>query len=243
MNEAPINLSEDTPSDLLARIMTYIGAAFRFQSSWALPAQAGEPPRLLAFERRALSRMVSRAEHMIRCWIILLAFAHIRDDTAPARRWTLPVSVHAGKRQPISFAEREILARRKPVPPAFRISLPSIRETNRRAFERPRTGHPKRRSEQIEATLDMRLKRLFTLLDEADDRARNIASIWKGRIRSIRMSPPIQRPIFDPLRGAAAPGAMLENAEADEARTVRQFHLIAHTAVQGVYALCGRQCR
>tara|TARA_B100000676_G_C17878181_1_gene732426 strand:- start:486 stop:659 length:174 start_codon:yes stop_codon:yes gene_type:complete len=41
MYEAPINLSEDTPSDLLARIMTYIGAAFRFQRNWALPAQAG----------------------------------------------------------------------------------------------------------------------------------------------------------------------------------------------------------
>ncbi|HBH90507.1 hypothetical protein [Ponticaulis sp.] len=242
MYEAPINLSEDTPSDLLARIMTYIGAAFRFQRSWALPAQAGEPPRLLAFERRALSRMVSRAEHMIRCWIILLAFAHIRDDTAPARRWTLPVSVQAGKRQPISFAEREILARRKPEPPAFRISLPSIREMGKRAFDRSRTGHPKRHSEQIEAALDMRLKRLFTLLDEADDRARNIAAIWKGRIRSIRKTPPTRRPHFDPLKGAAAPGALLETAEEDEARTVRQFHLIAHTAVQGVYALCGRQC-
>lgn len=189
MYEAPINLSEDTPSNLLARIMTYIGTAFRFQKSWALPAPAGEPPRLLAFERRVLARMVSRAEHMIRCWIILLAFAHIRDDTAPARRWTLPVSVRAGKRQPISFAEREILARRKPVPPAFHISLPSIRETSRRAFERSRRGHPKRRSEQIEAALDMRLKRLFTLLDQADDRARNIAAIWKGRIRSIRPPP------------------------------------------------------
>lgn len=243
MYEAPINLSEDTPSDLLARIMTYIGAAFRFQRSWALPAPAGATPRLLAFERRALSRMVSRAEHMIRCWIILLAFAHIRDDTAPARRWTLPLSVQAGKRQPISFAEREILASRKPEPPAFRISLPSIRERGRRAFERRRTGHPKPRSEQIEAALDMRLKRLFTLLDEADDRARNIAAIWKGRIRSIEKSPPTQRRIFDPLRGAAAPGALLETAEEDEARTVRQFHLIAHTAVQGVYALCGRQCR
>ena len=242
MFEAPINLSKDTPSDLLARIMTYIGAALRFQRNWALPAQAGELPRLLAFERRALSRMVSRAEHMIRCWIILLAFAHIRDDTAPARRWTLPLSVQTGKLQPIRFAEHEILARRKPVPPAFRISLPSIRETGKPAFERSRTGHPKRRSEQIEAALDMRLKRLFTLLDEADDRARNIAAIWKARIRSIRKSPPIRRPHFDPLKGAAAPGALLETAEADEARTVRQFHLIAHTAVQGVYALCGRQC-
>ncbi|MDF1679537.1 hypothetical protein [Ponticaulis sp.] len=237
-----MNLSENTPSDLLARIMTYIGAAFRFQSSWALPASAGEPPRLLAFERRALSRMVSRAEHMIRCWIILLAFAHIRDDTAPTRQWTLPLSIQAGKRRPISFAEREILARRKPEPPAFRVSLPPINETSRWAFERQRTGHPKRRSEQIEAALDMRLKRLFTLLDEADDRARNIASIWKGRIRSIRKAPPIRRPHFDPLRGAGAPGTLLETAEEDEARTVRQFHLIAHTAVQGVYALCGRQC-
>ena len=242
MYEAPINLSEDTPSDLLARIMTYIGAAFRFQRSWALPAPAGEPPRLMAFERRALSRMVSRAEHMIRCWIILLAFAHIRDDTAPARRWTLPVSIQAGKRQPISFAEREILARRKPVPPAFCISLPSIRDTTKQSSGGRHTGHPKRRSEQIEAALDMRLKRLFTLLDQADDRARNIASIWKGRIRSIRTAPPTRRPIFNPLKGAAAPGALLETAEEDEARTVRQFHLIAHTAVQGVYALCGRQC-
>lgn len=242
MYEAPINLSEDTPSDLLARIMTYIGAAFRFQRSWALPAQTGEPPRLLAFERRVLARMVGRAEHMIRCWIILLAFAHIRDNTAPARRWTLPVSVQAGKRQPISFAEREILVRRKPEPPAFCISLPSIRDTTKRSSGERHTGHPKRRSEQIEAALDMRLKRLFTLLDQADDRARNIASVWKGRIRSIRKSPPVRRPSFDPLRGAVAPGALLETAEEDEARTVRQFHLIAHTAVQGVYALCGREC-
>ena len=242
MYEAPINLSEDTPSDLLARIMTCIGAAFRFQKNWALPAQPGEPLRLLPFERRVLARIVGRAEHMIRCWIMLLAFAHVRDSTAPARRWTLPLSPLARKPQPISYAEREILLKRKPAPPAFRISLPSGRQTTKPASTRSHTGYPKRGSDQIDATLDMRLNRLFAMVDKADDRARKIAAIWKGRIRIIRQAGVSGATCFDPLKGPAPPGLLLNDADADEARNLRQFHLIARTAVQGVYALCGRAC-
>ena len=82
MHEPGLDISEEFYA-YKDRASGYIARASHFPFQWGLPNGAknknGFPIEFFRWDRRALKRMVDRAEHIIRCLIIWMAWARLRS--------------------------------------------------------------------------------------------------------------------------------------------------------------------
>ena len=82
MHEAGLDISEEFYA-YKERASGYIARASHFPFQWGLPNGAknknGFPIEFFRWDRRVLKRMVDRAEHIIRCLIIWMAWARLRS--------------------------------------------------------------------------------------------------------------------------------------------------------------------
>lgn len=268
MFEDTIRFATDTLESVRARISRRFGAAFTLIENWGLideHAELGEGKyKLFRYDEKRLRRIVLAAEHMVRCFIILLAFTRAHNEYLRPIRFTLtPGARNYGPRAAHRPLDRQAELRCIPMyevkPPAFTISLPGetrksmahARKTTRRKHVRPRNDDKL----NIDR-LYLRAQRLPDLLTNAEIRADRIARIWAGmlspkiarqkrqkRLKAERPDDPsiltFKPPAFEPLKDWRPPPFIMEGADETEQDDIISLHYAAREAAKGIYALCG----
>ncbi len=253
MLTGPIRYASETLSVLKQRIGHYIQLAACFADDWGIFDEDGTP-RLFRYDVKRLTSMVVRAEHFLRCAIILAVFERLRHGGVTLRPFDLNgAPAHANRTQetPLHpFAALRGIQKRDPAPPKFSVSMPG---EGRPAASTPsmkakRTLHRRARNDDILACdiLMERIERLKTIRAEIDDRADKLAAIWAGMIafrkQASRATPDIARPanLFLPLKDWRPPPETTQGAPPDEMEDLITLHWAAYNAAEGIAALCGR---
>ena len=253
MLTGPIRYASETLSALKQRIGHYIQLAACFADDWGIFDEDGTP-RLFRYDVKRLTSMVVRAEHFLRCAIILAVFERLRQGKITPRPFSLNgTPAHANRTQetPLHpFAALRGIQKRDPAPPKFSVSMPG---EGRPAASTPSmkvTRTPQRRARNDDVLscdiLMARIERLKTIRAEIDDRADKLAAIWAGMIASrkqaSRATPGIARPanLFLPLKDWRPPPETTQGAPPDETEDLITLHWAAYNAAEGIAALCGR---
>lgn len=268
MFEDTIRFATDTLESVRPRIAQRFQAGFALIENWAFicdHAEMGEGKyRLFRYDEKRLRRIILAAEHMVRCFIILLAFTRARETPITPVRFTLtPGARNFGSRAKTAPLDHQAELRCIPMyevkPPAFTISLPGEAgksdicsgKTARRRYARPRNDD--------KLNIDrlwLRLERLPDLLKNAKIRADRIARIWAGmltpkiarhkrqkRLKAERPDDPsiltFKPPAFEPLKDWRPPPFIMEGADETEQGDIISLHYAAGEAAKGIYALCG----
>ena len=186
----------DIPEEFYAykdRASAYIARASHFPFQWGLPNGArnknGFPIEFFRWDRRVLKRMIDRAEHIIRCLIIWMAWARLRSWLVVAAPSPLPPRTNHAPRTSEPPVHHLYSIRGLPlydlrVAP-FTVSLPTREFVGSPERNPSRNGRSKRiRNDKIFSSeiLIMRMERLGKLYDEIDTRAARISGIWLGRM-------------------------------------------------------------
>ena len=187
------------------RTERYIEQASWFPFQWGRPLGAktpeGMPTDFFRYDARRFKRMIERAEHMLRCLIIWLAYLTLhRVETERLSDFAHPCKLPfggGGSGAASAPNHPDMIARGIPVYeprlPAFRISLPDgevarpfggegfrVRGDARSA----RTPRPRNDAILSSGLLIARLERLGDLLDSIEPRAMRMAQVWAGRLVS-----------------------------------------------------------
>lgn len=253
MLTGPIRYASETLSALKQRIGHYIQLAACFADDWGI-FDEDSTPRLFRYDVKRLTSMVVRAEHFLRCAIILAVFERLRTGGITPRPFGLngaPAHANRTHETPLHpFAVLRGIQKRDPAPPRFSVTMP--RETGpAKATLSPkgtRTLHRRARNDDILACdiLMARIERLITIRAEIDDRADKLAAIWAGMIASrkqaSRAAPEIAKPanLFLPLKDWRPPPETTQGAPPDETEDLITLHWAAYNAAEGIAALCGR---
>ncbi|MAT33947.1 MAG: hypothetical protein CMK06_02200 [Ponticaulis sp.] len=202
MPDAPETQPADEMPPFVERLGMYIFRINRFPQRWGLPGEGqdeqGLRRRLFRFDLKRLTRMVDRAEHIIRCLIIWKAWRVLRDGGVTPYAGRMP-SLPTGpfERRPVApkhplFTPRA-LPLFEPKPPPFRISLPepegdtcarpgASARTPTPADSRPARRYGRARNDDIlrDESLYLRIERLDKLADTLEKRAARLAARWSG---------------------------------------------------------------
>ncbi|HBH91330.1 MAG TPA: hypothetical protein DDZ43_10565 [Hyphomonadaceae bacterium] len=253
MLTGPIRYASETLFALKQRIGHYIQLAACFTDDWGIFDEDGTP-RLFRYDVRRLTSMVVRAEHFLRCAIILTVFERLRHGGITPRPFGLngaPVRSSRTPETPLHpFAALRGIQKRDPAPPGFSVSMPSEAgpAASTPSLKGTRTSHRRARNDDILACdiLMARIERLKTIRAEIDDRADKLAAIWAGMISSrktpSRATSEITRPanLFLPLKDWRPPPETTQGAPPDETEDLITLHWAAYNAAEGIAALCGR---
>lgn len=253
MLTGPIRYASETLSALKQRIGHYIQLAACFTDDWGIFDENGTP-RLFRYDVKRLTSMVVRAEHFLRCAIILAVFERLRHGGITPRPFGLnsaPAHANRTHETPLHpFAALRGIQKHDPAPPGFSVSMP--REagpaTSTPSLKATRTPQRRARNDDILACdiLLARIERLKTIRAEIDDRAVKLAAIWAGMIASrkktSRARSYIARPasLFLPLKDWRPPPETTQGAPPDETEDLITLHWAAYNAAEGIAALCGR---
>ena len=253
MLTGPIRYASETLTALKLRIGHYIQLAACFADDWGIFDDDGTP-RLFRYDIRRLTCMVVRAEHFLRCAIILAVFERLRHGGVTPRPFGLngaPTHANRTPETPLHpFAALRGLQMRDPAPPKFSVSMPRDvgPATTTPSLKAKRTPHRRARNDDVLSCdiLLERIERLKTIKAEIDDRADKLAAIWAGMIVSrkttLRAAPDIARPanVFLPLKDWRPPPETTQGAPPDETEDLITLHWAAYNAAEGIAALCGR---
>ena len=253
MLTGPIRYASETLSALKLRIGRYIQLAACFTEDWGIFDEDGTP-RLFRYDLKRLTSMVVRAEHFLRCAIILAVFERLRHGGITPRPFGLngaPARTSRTPEPPLHpFAALRGIQKRDPAPPGFSVSMPGEGRpaTTTPSLKATRTLHRRARNDDILACdiLMARIERLKTIRAEIDDRADKLAAIWAGMIvsrrKAVRATPVIRRPanLFLPLKDWRPPPETTQGAPPDETEDLITLHWAAYNAAEGIAALCGR---
>ena len=253
MLTGPIRYASETLSALKQRIGHYIQLTACFTDDWGIFDEDGTP-RLFRYDVRRLTSMVVRAEHFLRCAIILAVFERLRHGGITPRPFGLngaPAQTSRTPEPPLHpFASLRGIQKRDPAPPGFSVSMPSEGGPAASTPSTKVTRTPQRRARNDDVLscdiLMARIERLKTIRAEIDDRADKLAAIWAGMIVSrnttSRARPDIARPanFFLPLKDWRPPPETTQGAPPDETEDLITLHWAAYNAAEGIAALCGR---
>ena len=217
----------------------YIFRINRFPQRWGLPGdgqdEQGLRRRLFRFDLKRLTRMVDRAEHIIRCLIIWKAFRVMREGEIKPSRERFPTPpTSSAPREPAPPVHPHFKLRALPLydpkAPPFRISMPSefkspasgqerawgeveskpcaprLSSTLRKNRRRPRNDNISR-----EERLYLQLDRLSDIYDSIDTRGARLAARWAGWLRASHEERPDPPRSFGPLplsKGESEAGAL-----------------------------------
>ncbi len=253
MLTGPIRYASETLSALKLRIGHYIQLASCFTEDWGIFDEDGTP-RLFRYDVKRLTSMVVRAEHFLRCAIILAVFERLRHGGVIPRPFSLigaPARTGRTPEPPLHpFAVLRGIQKRDPAPPRFTVSMPGETKpaTSLTSLKATRTPQRSARNDDVLfcETLLERVERLKIIRAEIDDRADKLAAIWAGMIvsrrKAVRATPVIRRPasVFLPLKDWRPPPGTTQGAPPDETEDLITLHWAAYNAAEGIAALCGR---
>lgn len=252
MLTGPIRYASETLSALKQRIGHYIQLAACYTEDWGIFDEDGTP-RLFRCDVKTLTDMVIRAEHFLRCAIILTVFEKLRTGVITPRRFTLPLVPDARARKPEAplhhLAELRGISKRDPAPPRFSVTLPkpSTAQSARRSDTVRTSSHGRRPRNDDVLAVDILLKRVDRLKDlraDLETRAETLAAIWAGMLisrRRVARTSKIPTPTaFLPLPDWRPPPETTQGAPPDETEDLVSLHWAAYNAAEGIAALCGR---
>ncbi len=254
-----------TFQEMTAQVGMHLSRLISFPLNWGIPQPGLEQPdmrpRLFRYDAQRFRQMIIRAEHMIRCLIIWLAYRKMRDTSiVPTNSAPMPLG-GASRRPPQDPVHPEFAMRGLPLyepkAPVFSISMPSdvLREESAANAPRRNRRKPSRRPRNDDLgsheRLYLQFERLETLFDSIDERATRLAARWAGFLtrpepdesphehpcrRPPRSRPP---PLIQPLKCYSLPPELKSDAGEEEAEDLTLLHNAAYRAAEGFAALCG----
>ena len=254
-----------TFQEMTAQVGMHLSRLISFPLNWGVSQPGLEQPdmrpRLFRYDAQRFRRLIIRAEHMIRCLIIWLAYRKMRDTSiVPANSAPMP-NGGASRRPPQDPVHPEFALRGLPLyepkAPVFNISMPSevLREESAANAPRRNRRKPSRRprNDDIGAheRLYLQFERLETLFDSIDERATRLAARWAGLLTRPepdktspgdpyrRCSRPRPPPTLQPLKCYSLPPDLTSDASVEETEDLTLLHDAAYRAAEAFPDLCG----
>lgn len=199
----------DLYRDYASRTEALLNETQAFPIHWGIAGGAktsdGIPKDFFRFDADRLKRLIIRAEHMIRCLIIWMAWIYLKSGDIspsvrrfPSSREPMLISLNPAESPEKSPVHPDFAARNLPLYPstagAFHVSLHDRESDEPRRTERQQKAtHQRTRNDDIlpKDRLIERLARLPDLFASIESRAQRLAKVWaiqlKPRIKAYRV--------------------------------------------------------